>query len=315
MTLDLFGTTLVVLALTLVASRCLSSVFGHVGLVAVPNSRSSHATPTPVGVGVVVPVAVAIVVVVEGRLTWTVAALLAFAVLGFVDDLLDLSAPARLVAQVAIALVGVVSLGELPALYAVVAAVAVVAAANGLNFMDGINGITASLGVLLGLTLVLMGQYVDSTSWQTVGAVTAAACLGYLPDNFPDARSFPGNVLPYSLAAIFTLGVADMARESPVLVLGVAPLVPAFIDTSTTLARRARSGEGLMTAHRQHAYQRLTRRTSHTAATLTFLTLATFCAFALPIGLVSGLAAGVTFLAFAFACCFLVLSRVPQDVR
>ena len=114
MTVDLFGTTLVVLVLTLVASRCLSSVFGHVGLVAVPNSRSSHATPTPVGVGVVVPVAVAMVVVVEGRLTWTVAALLAFAVLGFVDDLLDLPAPARLVAQVAIALVGVVSLGDSP---------------------------------------------------------------------------------------------------------------------------------------------------------------------------------------------------------
>ncbi len=263
MSLDLLETTLVVLVMTLVGSRCLSSIFGRVGLVAVPNSRSSHATPTPVGVGVVVPVAVAVVVVVvEGRLTWTVAAVLAFAVLGFVDDLLDLPALARLVTQVAIAFAGVLSLGQLPTLYALGAVVTVVAAANGLNFMDGINGITASLGVLLGLTLVLMGQYVDSTSWQTVGAVTAAACLGYLPDNFPDARSFPGNVLPYSLAAIFTLGVADMARVSPVLVLGLAPLVPAFIDTSTTLARRARRGEGLMTAHRQHAYQRLTRRTS-----------------------------------------------------
>jgi UDP-GlcNAc:undecaprenyl-phosphate/decaprenyl-phosphate GlcNAc-1-phosphate transferase len=314
MTARLLETAAVVLVVALVASRILSTLFGRWGLVAVPNSRSLHSTPTPVGVGVVVPALVAgAVVVVEHRLPATVVCLLAFAVLGFMDDVANLGAPVRLVAQAVIALLGVLSLGDLDVGYAVLAVVVVVAAVNGLNFMDGINGITASLGIVLGLTLVLMGHHIGSDTWQTVGCATAAACLGYLPDNFPTARSFPGDVLPYSLAATFTLGLADMVRISPVLALGVGPLVPAFIDTSTTLARRARHGEGLMTAHRDHAYQRLTRRTSHTRATLTFLGLSLLGALALPVGLLFGTGIGVAFLVFAAVCCFLVLRRVPQD--
>jgi UDP-GlcNAc:undecaprenyl-phosphate/decaprenyl-phosphate GlcNAc-1-phosphate transferase len=316
MTARLVETAAVVLVVALVASRLLSTLFSRWRLVAVPNSRSLHTTPTPVGVGVVVPVLVAgAVVVVEHRLTWTVVCFLAFAALGFVDDVVDLTAPTRLVAQAVLALLGVASLGDLDAGYAFVAVVVVVATVNGLNFMDGINGITASLGVVLGLTLVLMGHHIGSDPWQTVGCATAAACLGYLPDNFPSARSFPGDVLPYFLAATFTLGLADMVRVSQVLVLGIGPLVPAFIDTSTTLARRVRRGEGLMTAHRDHAYQRLTRRTSHTTATLVFFGLALLGALALPVGLLFGALAGVAFLVFALVCSFLVLSRVPQDAR
>lgn len=305
-----------VCASTFAAAWVLSKLFARMGLVAVPNSRSLHTRPTAVAVGLVVPLAVALtMVLVERQIPIAVVAAVLLGGMGFADDIMNFRPRPRLVVQFLIAAVGVISLYGLASWVTPFAVVGVVAAVNGLNFMDGINGITASLGVVLGLTLFLAARHLDSDPWQVVGLTVAAACLGYLPNNFPTARSFPGDVLPYTLGALFLLGTLDLATKSVLVLFSVGPLVPSFVDTLMTAVKRFRGGQGLMTPHRDHAYQRLARRTSHTTATMTFLGLAIVSGITLPVALIWGPTMGAAWLACACLACFAVLAQVPADTR
>jgi UDP-N-acetylmuramyl pentapeptide phosphotransferase/UDP-N-acetylglucosamine-1-phosphate transferase len=131
-----------------------------------------------------------------------------------------------------------------------------VASINLVNFMDGINGLVASQVAVFALSLALYEQTGDVAPYFSI--VVAAACIGFLPWNFPRARIFLGDVGSGGVGYLVPLLALLTMRSGNIdIVRAHLPLFPLFGDAVWTIARRWRNGERLTQPHRSHLYQRL----------------------------------------------------------
>jgi UDP-N-acetylmuramyl pentapeptide phosphotransferase/UDP-N-acetylglucosamine-1-phosphate transferase len=243
-----------------------------------PNERSSHSVPTPRGGGigvlaVALPAWVAIGLTIPSSLSgpaiagWAVAAgASGLALISWIDDLRGLGAAVRLAGQfvataaLVLFLPGAVFQGLLPPyLDAAAAALLWVWFVNLYNFMDGIDGITAVETIAIGLGLALVGlTAVPLVADHLQAGILAAAALGFLVWNRPPAKIFLGDVgsvpLGYLLGWLL-LGLAATGQWQAALILPLYYLA----DATLTLGRRARRGETIWRAHREHFYQRATQ--------------------------------------------------------
>ena len=152
--------------------------------------------------------------------------------------------------------------------------------ANLFNFMDGNDGLAAIMAIC-GFAAYAVAASIEGAPAQVYAAL-AGAVIPFLAVNLPPARAFMGDVgaVPLGfLAALF--GIAGWRAGIwpgwfPLLVF-----LPFVLDATTTLVRRALSGERVWEAHRSHYYQRLHQMGAGHAGTL-----AAYC------GLMAG--AGIT---------------------
>lgn len=266
------------------------------GMIDIPNRRSSHIAPTPRGGGVAIVIAS---VVGSGFLLAAHAIAFPFfaalvggglpvAVIGLLDDRKPLPATARLAVHLASATWAVYVLGGLPAIRFgatevhlgiwgdVLAVFAIVWMLNLFNFMDGIDGIAASEAVsVAGAGAGLWWLFGNHSSDAAAALTVAAACLGFLPWNWPRAKIFMGDVgsgyLGYVLA-VLALGAAR--HNSTMLYVWLILGGTFFSDATVTLIRRIVSRQRIFDAHRSHAYQWLARRWGgHKPVTLTVLAI------------------------------------------
>src|ERR1035437_3180469 len=249
------------------------------GVLDIPNHRSTHVIPVPRGGGVAclagVLAGLALASTQHQDVPWlAVSGAVCLAIVGFADDRGALAAAPRLGAQVAVgALVGAAIGGGWWILAGVIC---IPVAVNVVNFMDGINGITSLNIAAWGFVAMAVGYAQDSASLQVIGAVTAGSTLAFLPWNAPVARLFLGDVGSYLLGALVGIGIIMGANQTPSVMVVLAPLSIYLTDTGTVLVRRALRGEHLMTAHRQHVYQRLVSQAgmSHSAVAVVTVVLA-----------------------------------------
>ncbi|MFC5568876.1 glycosyltransferase family 4 protein [Lysobacter yangpyeongensis] len=242
-----------------------------------PGERRSHDMPTPRGGGISIVLALLIAACVIGwrdprhivLVAAFVAGLLLVSGVGLLDDHRPLSPWLRLgvqaLASMLVALAAAGTWGSVP--LALLAFVATMALTNIWNFMDGINGLAVSQAALVALGLAFV-----SASWGWLALALVAACLGFLPFNFPRARIFLGDVgsgaLGFALAVLLVIATAG-ASFPPVLLL--MPLAAFVVDSSLTLARRMLRGERWWMPHAQHAYQRWAAGAgTHTIVTLVY---------------------------------------------
>jgi UDP-N-acetylmuramyl pentapeptide phosphotransferase/UDP-N-acetylglucosamine-1-phosphate transferase len=238
-----------------------------------PNDRSSHSVAKPRGGGLAL-----LPVVLIAWLLWrpwfgTPPAGFAFAVLGaiwliaisWLDDLRDLSALTRLVAQalavaaglVAMSGIGPVFQGLLPPLVDRLAAGLLwLWFINLFNFMDGIDGISGVEAVALGLGLGLVAWTVELVpSFVVLSWLLAAGTLGFLIWNWAPSKLFLGDVgsvpLGFLLGWLLLLAAAHGQWAAALILPGYY-----LADASLTLLQRLRRGERLWQAHRTHFYQR-----------------------------------------------------------
>jgi len=266
--------------------------FGLVGLVRAlavrhgvldhPSERSSHATVTPRGGGLGLILTVLLLGVWLGTRPFDGVVLLVLvgaalvATVGWVDDRRGLSVRTRLAVHVtAGALVGVVA-ADVDATMAVRLLLFAwwtfwtVSSINLVNFMDGINGLVASQVAIFALSLALFSG--GATIVPALAIVLSAACVGFLPWNFPRARIFLGDVgsggLGYLVPALALL--ANHADGVGFVPAHLA-LLPLYVDAVWTIFRRWRNGERITTPHRSHLYQRLANGgMGHTAVTIIY---------------------------------------------
>jgi UDP-N-acetylmuramyl pentapeptide phosphotransferase/UDP-N-acetylglucosamine-1-phosphate transferase len=278
----------------------------RLGLLDVPNERSSHqsATPRGGGIGIAAGVAVGFLVLLasgvrlDGDLVVLLAGTAAIATLGAIDDLHSIRARYRLAVQLAVAVAVVILVGGVPRLplpspldlsigwlAAPLAIVWLVGVTNFYNFMDGIDGLATGQG-FASCAGVIIGVWAFGAV--ELATVLAAACIGFLLLNSPPARIFLGDVgstaLGFAIAGLPLLAPAD---GRPIAMFGVAIGLSLFLlDPLETLVRLARAGHAIGTAHRGHSYQALAPSQERHRAVTAVLVLA---------GLVLSIGGGLTY--------------------
>lgn len=307
----------------------------------VPNDRSSHRVPTPRGGGM----AIALVSLTGVALLWLFGELpfwvllgfcvpgTAIAVVGLLDDVMQLSASIRLVVHVMACAIGLWTLpaldfaglpaGLLPmALLMPVLLFALVWSVNLYNFMDGIDGIAALEAVFIGLMIAVLSHRADVSTSEMPAIIMAGAAAGFLIVNWPPAKIFMGDAgsgfLGYGLCF---LGLA--VAHAGVNIWAFLIVVGAFVsDATVTLVRRLLRGEAILKPHRSHAYQKLTDRFGrHLPVTLLYALVNVF--WLAPLALFAqrwpdwaGLMALLAYLPLIYAVALVGSSRfVGVDVR
>ena len=307
----------------LVATAVAVVMLRRLGVVDVPNHRSSHSQPTVRGAGIGVAIcgitAAAIAAGEGAQELWALAAVTAaFTLVGMLDDLHPLGVGIRLPAQFVLAVLAIALLRP-PGGWFVwsVGLVFVVGYVNAFNFMDGINGISGLHAIAIGVSWTIAGGMADEPLAVFLGGVVAAAALAFLPFNIPRARAFLGDVGSYFFGSWIAVSVVLLVGRLPLVVL-VLPVLPYVADTAWTLVRRIRRGDTWHEAHREHVYQRVVQTGwSHvrTSATMGSLTLLCGALGIVAIGASTNLAAMAVAGAVAACIGYLALPRILTDQR
>ncbi len=219
------------------------------------------------------------------------AAVVMFAV-GQVDDLRDVSAPAKLSGNVLagsvlslagvgilffrIPFAGVLSLS--PDLSAFLTVLWVVVMAQAVNLIDGLDGLAAGIVAIAAVAFVLYAERLNDVGiigldnpGPLIAACVLGACLGFLPHNFHPAKIFMGDAgalllgLLMAASTIAVGGNTDTAFSGqtffffaplfiPLVILGVP-----IVDTAFAIVRRASKRSGVATADKEHLHHRLMR--------------------------------------------------------
>jgi UDP-GlcNAc:undecaprenyl-phosphate GlcNAc-1-phosphate transferase len=226
------------------------------GIMDRPGELKEQAKPVPYLGGVAVLAGV-LVAVLADRPSLAVPLAVATA-LGVADDRFDLPPRVRVVGEVAI---GVVVVVTCPVhLSGWVAAVALVSITllliNGVNLMDGLDmlagGCVTVAGVGFALLLVATGRH--------VGVALAAALIGFLVFNRPPARIYLGDGGAYLLGTTLAVLLALTWHPKLSTTVGVAAFalvaLPAA-EVAFAVVRRLRGRQSLTTGDRGHPYDRL----------------------------------------------------------
>ena len=212
---------------------------------------------------------------------------------GLLDDVRDLSAPAKVAGTVAagvlLFLYGVTMFSfRLPFLdvlvlsddwIPLVTVLWILAISQAINLIDGLDGLAAGIVAIGAFAFFLysqhlsgQGQLLEPNIGPLLAIITVGICIGFLPHNFNPAKIFMGDsgaLLLGLLMAVSTSVVGGREAPGPEKSPGqayffLAPLfIPLFIlgvpilDTAWAVLRRARRGQGLATADKGHLHHRL----------------------------------------------------------
>lgn len=277
----------------------------RLGATSHPTSRSVHERPTPTLGGAAMLVGLLVGLIVASRLDTfrpvfansseplgVVFGGMVIFLVGAVDDLRPLSAPAKLAGQVLAAsilsLLGTtlfyfripfVDLFAIsPELAPLVTVAWVVLMANAVNLIDGLDGLAAGIVAIAGAAFFLYstnlldaGLISDANIGPLLALIAVGLCLGFLPHNVHPARIFMGDsgaLLLGMLMAASTISVGGRVVDQfsgqtyfffaplaiPFVVLGV-PLV----DLVFSVVRRATRGARWHQADKDHLHHRLMR--------------------------------------------------------
>ena len=195
-------------------------------------------------------------------------AALAMFVVGVLDDRLQLSPVAKLVASLAIgaflvfALAGVGPEGALPSAYTLVATVWFAGMCHAVNLLDNMDGLAAGIGLIAALFLaVLLAGFLGPTLVVLLTAL-AGALLGFLYWNRSRARLFMGDCGSLFIGAL--LGAASpvpiynapLAFINPAVIVVLILIVPLF-DTGFVLVLRRLAGRRATKGGTDHVSHRL----------------------------------------------------------
>ncbi len=234
---------------------------GRFGILDQPSPRKGHNQPVPRGAGLVVWM---------GYLFWSLlfapdgwhfsslatgASMVFF--IGYLDDMSPIKPVIRLIIHLLASSLVVIPLHMTSPLLCIVYTIWIAGCTNAYNLIDGMNGLSLSMAILAFLAIGLApgGNYVTFP--------LIAMCLGILPWNFPNAKTFLGDggvyLLGYVVATMTMwlvesrLNILDLRTVSTLVLLGGVPVV----DTLTTIVRRLISGKSPFSPDRGHIHHRL----------------------------------------------------------
>ena len=194
----------------------------------------------------------------------------AFFLIGFADDLFDLSALLRLVMQLAIATFcwyvgvridflsvpfdGLIQLGwfSLP-----ITVVWLVGMANAVNMIDGVDGLAAGVSGIAAVVMLIVSLFMNQPAAALIAAALAGGALGFLRYNFNPAQIFMGDggayFMGFTLAGVGIIGLVKVTAVTAVLLPYLILAVP-ILDISTVVVSRLSKGKSPFTADKSHLH-------------------------------------------------------------
>jgi UDP-GlcNAc:undecaprenyl-phosphate GlcNAc-1-phosphate transferase len=299
--LNWYGVILVVAAAaSWILTFPIRRIADRVGYVAQPDERKVHQRVTPQAGGVAMFLAFLLALSVAASVPalsslfqgsseplGLVLGAAAIFVVGVIDDLRDMSAPAKMAGQVLAAMIlyfmGVTFIQfKVPLAGFVVpgadytpllTAIWVIGITNAVNLIDGLDGLAAGVVAIASAALAVYGlhlQHLGNLTSDNIGplvaVITCGICLGFLPHNFHPAKIFMGDagaLLLGLLMAASTMLIGGRAAETyfffaplfiPFFILGV----PLF-DMAFAFVRRTANRTGFATPDKNHLHHRLLR--------------------------------------------------------
>lgn len=105
----------------------------------------------------------------------------------------------------------------------------IVAIVNAINWVSGIDGLAGFISLIAALTLMFLGVRFEAVLAATLAASLAGAVLGFLPFNFPPARTFNGTVGDMGQGYLLAiLAIISGAKLSVSLIILALPLIDAI---------------------------------------------------------------------------------------
>lgn len=258
-----------------------------VGAIANPRKRDMHSKPIPRMGGIAIVTGFMITLFISIQfitvLDWkqvigiTSGALIIF-LLGFFDDIYELSAKLKFLIQilaativslsgVSIPFISIPFIGGSPMfldmLSIPITVIWIVGITNAVNFIDGLDGLAAGVSSIASICLMVLSIYSGYPIAILLTTILAGSCLGFLPYNFNPASIFMGDTgstfLGFILAVTSILG---LLKSYTIVTIVIAVLVlglPVF-DTAFAIIRRLLAGKPITSPDRGHLHHRLVDR-------------------------------------------------------
>lgn len=274
--------------------------------VALPGDRKVHTVPTPDVGGIAMFAGVVVALALAWRMdsfeglfqgnSESIGVLLGAAlilVVGVIDDVREISAPARVVATIAtgmilvwfgvtmfyfrIPFIGVLQLSNdwVP----IVTVVWLLAMTQAVNLIDGLDGLAAGIVAIGSLAFFIYSRHLSGLGLLSepnigplVAIITVGVCIGFLPFNFNGASIFMGDGGAYLLGFLVAVstsvvgGRADPTTQAfsgqtyfflaPIAIPLIILGVPVF-DVLFAIIRRVSKRQGFATADKGHLHHRL----------------------------------------------------------
>ena len=258
------------------------------------------------------------------------------AVMGAVDDIINLNAWVKFGIQILAALVAIRSgivfaVISNPIIFSDTAFVPIgyltvpltvlwiVGCTTAVNLIDGLDGLAVGVSAISSLTMLVVALFVAEPNVALILAALTGACVGFIPYNLNPAKIFMGDVgsqlLGFILATVSIMGMFKFHAIITFLVPVLAMSVP-LADTVFAFFRRIVHGQSPFHADKGHFHHRLLAMGLNQKQAVAVL-----YAISAVLGLLAGLLAGkytavrivCLVLAFAISICvwFFVLRRKP----
>jgi len=239
---------------------------------------------------------------------------LVFFMIGLADDLFDLPALGRLLAQliaagaawrvgvriefIALPFVGLVSFP--PALSLPITAIWLAGTANAINWIDGLDGLAAGVSAIAAAAILIVSLFAQRPEAALIAAALAGGCLGFLRYNFKlrePAEIFMGDggayCLGFTLAGVSIIGLTKSTAVAAVVLPYLILAVP-ILDGCNVIFQRVRRGKSPFHPDRGHLHHRLLQAGLSKRGTVLFIYTLTLWVGGLALAF-SGMPAGGTY--------------------
>ncbi len=136
----------------------------------------------------------------------------------------------------------------------------IVACTNAVNLIDGLDGLAVGVSTISSLTMLVVSLFVAEPEVSLILAALTGACVGFMPYNLNPAKIFMGDVgsqmLGFVLATVSIMGMFKFHAIISFLVPLLALAVP-LADTVFAFFRRIFHGQSPFHADKGHFHHRL----------------------------------------------------------
>ncbi len=241
------------------------------GLLDIPNERSTHTNQTPRGAGIAFSFASLLGIILfhfdlAYSNKWVMLAILLVLIVGMLDDRHDTSPKTKFIIiilstillncdDIVIDNLGIffgyeLSLGWFALPFTIFA---VSGFTNALNLIDGLDGLAASVSIVILGTFLYIGYINDDSFMMILSSTFIVSLFAFLLFNWHPASIFMGDSGSLTLGfVISTLSIKSLAYMPTVSILFIASIP--ILDTLIVMIRRKRTGHSAFRADRCHMH-------------------------------------------------------------